>query len=372
MAGPRHDGDEDGDTVGATRLAARFPTGPAATTSHSRLKTPRPTRLWPALTGRARPSSPRTSTGGSCSASSEAAGPSGGKPLSATPSRWSFGSRHTCRWTVGFGPPGCGQAPRGPCLDHQVAEDIGALASSPLRARSRSDRRCRRARRNADRGSRRGRPRLPKRTRAAFRSRLSSRVCRHPLCAGRPRKGASAGQEIASLQRRTATECCQHAAGHRLQVTLGTGEATAERPAGGFHPAGHGAQLLIEPVQRDHVQIVARCLPAVEAAEVGGDWHDTFIQPDGANLLAIGDVIGHDTQAAAAMGQVRTLLRGLGAAGNDGPAVLCSAESTRSFRRCAPGSSRPHWSADSNRRRNPITSTAGCGCAGRTPDTPHR
>ena len=48
-----------------------------------------------------------------------------------------------------------------------------------------------------------------------------------------------------------------------------------------------------------------------EAAQVGGDWYDAFLQPDGATMLVIGDVVGHDTAAAAAMGQVRGLLRGI-------------------------------------------------------------
>ena len=60
--------------------------------------------------------------------------------------------------------------------------------------------------------------------------------------------------------------------------------------------------------------------PAAEAAQVGGDWYDAFLQPDGATVLVIGDVIGHDTVAAAAMGQVRTLLRGIAATTGDGPA----------------------------------------------------
>ena len=53
-----------------------------------------------------------------------------------------------------------------------------------------------------------------------------------------------------------------------------------------------------------------RYLPAAEAARVGGDWYDAFLQPAGATMLVIGDVVGHDTEAAAAMGQLRGLLRG--------------------------------------------------------------
>jgi serine phosphatase RsbU (regulator of sigma subunit) len=44
---------------------------------------------------------------------------------------------------------------------------------------------------------------------------------------------------------------------------------------------------------------------------IGGDWYDAFLQPDGATVLVIGDVMGHDIEAAAAMGQVKTLVRGI-------------------------------------------------------------
>ena len=80
--------------------------------------------------------------------------------------------------------------------------------------------------------------------------------------------------------------------------------------------------LLTEPPQPDHVQIVVRYLPAAETAQVGGDWYDAFIQPAGATVLAIGDVVGHDSGSAAAMSQVRTLLRGLGASDDHGPAEI--------------------------------------------------
>jgi PAS domain S-box-containing protein len=69
--------------------------------------------------------------------------------------------------------------------------------------------------------------------------------------------------------------------------------------------------LLTEPPEPDHAEIAVRYLPAVEAARVGGDWYDAFLQPCGATMLVIGDVVGHDTEAAAAMGQLRGLLRGI-------------------------------------------------------------
>jgi two-component system, chemotaxis family, sensor kinase Cph1 len=46
-------------------------------------------------------------------------------------------------------------------------------------------------------------------------------------------------------------------------------------------------------------------------AQVGGDWYDVFQQPDGVTALVIGDVVGHDTEAAASMGHLRGLLRGI-------------------------------------------------------------
>jgi PAS domain S-box-containing protein len=77
--------------------------------------------------------------------------------------------------------------------------------------------------------------------------------------------------------------------------------------------------LLTEPPEPDHAQIAVRYLPAVEAARVGGDWYDAFLQPSGATMLVIGDVVGHDTEAAAAMGQLRGLLRGIATYSDAGP-----------------------------------------------------
>jgi serine phosphatase RsbU (regulator of sigma subunit) len=78
--------------------------------------------------------------------------------------------------------------------------------------------------------------------------------------------------------------------------------------------------LLTPPPQPDHVQIVVRYVPAARAAEVGGDWYDAFLQPAGATVLVIGDVIGHDIAAAAAMGQIRSIVRTIGA--EDGAAPV--------------------------------------------------
>jgi serine phosphatase RsbU (regulator of sigma subunit)/PAS domain-containing protein len=77
--------------------------------------------------------------------------------------------------------------------------------------------------------------------------------------------------------------------------------------------------LLTEPPQLDHATVTARYLPAAAAAQIGGDWYDAFTRTDGATVLVIGDVAGHDTAAAAAMGQLRGITRGIATAGTPGP-----------------------------------------------------
>jgi PAS domain S-box-containing protein len=70
--------------------------------------------------------------------------------------------------------------------------------------------------------------------------------------------------------------------------------------------------MLTAPPAPDHCEIAVRYVPAAAGAEIGGDWYDAFVQAEGATMLVIGDVVGHDSRAAAAMGQLRGLLRGIG------------------------------------------------------------
>ena len=80
--------------------------------------------------------------------------------------------------------------------------------------------------------------------------------------------------------------------------------------------------LLTAPPATAGMDVVVRYAPAAQAAQVGGDWYDVFGQSDGATMLVIGDVVGHDTAAAAAMGQLRALLRGIAACNGDGPSTV--------------------------------------------------
>ncbi|MEG8277364.1 SpoIIE family protein phosphatase [Streptomyces sp. AHA2] len=57
------------------------------------------------------------------------------------------------------------------------------------------------------------------------------------------------------------------------------------------------------------LEMTVRYLPAPESSQVGGDWYDAFPLSDASTALAIGDVVGHDLEAAAGMAQVRNMLR---------------------------------------------------------------
>ncbi|MFF1519500.1 PP2C family protein-serine/threonine phosphatase [Streptomyces sp. NPDC058305] len=69
--------------------------------------------------------------------------------------------------------------------------------------------------------------------------------------------------------------------------------------------------LLPDLPQIDGLRIATRYAPAAATAEVGGDWYDSFLLPQGDITLIIGDVTGHDLHAAVAMSQLRNMLRGI-------------------------------------------------------------
>ncbi|MEV4476269.1 SpoIIE family protein phosphatase [Nonomuraea salmonea] len=69
--------------------------------------------------------------------------------------------------------------------------------------------------------------------------------------------------------------------------------------------------LLAAPPRLAGLRIEARYRASPAAAEIGGDWYDSFILPDGVPVMAIGDVAGHDLGAAVTMSQLRNMLRAL-------------------------------------------------------------
>ncbi|MGD9484813.1 SpoIIE family protein phosphatase [Streptomyces sp. TRM70308] len=57
------------------------------------------------------------------------------------------------------------------------------------------------------------------------------------------------------------------------------------------------------------LEMTVRYVPAPRSSSVGGDWYDAFALTGNDHALVIGDVVGHDLDAAAGMAQVRNMLR---------------------------------------------------------------
>ncbi|GGQ06265.1 SpoIIE family protein phosphatase [Streptomyces pseudogriseolus] len=70
------------------------------------------------------------------------------------------------------------------------------------------------------------------------------------------------------------------------------------------------------------LEMSARYLAAPDASQVGGDWYDAFVLSDGATALAVGDVVGHDLDAAAGMAQMRNVLRAYAWAQEEPPSAI--------------------------------------------------
>ncbi|MFJ9755500.1 SpoIIE family protein phosphatase [Streptomyces sp. NPDC101149] len=76
------------------------------------------------------------------------------------------------------------------------------------------------------------------------------------------------------------------------------------------------------PARLPGLEVTARYRPCRTGLDVGGDWYDAFLTPDGAVAVEIGDAQGHDVDAAAFMGQVRGSLRAIAAHESDPGTVL--------------------------------------------------
>lgn len=72
-------------------------------------------------------------------------------------------------------------------------------------------------------------------------------------------------------------------------------------------------------------EIAVRYRAAHEGQDIGGDWYDVISLPGGRVGVVIGDVQGHDTQAAAVMGQLRIVLRAYAGEGHAPGTVMARA-----------------------------------------------
>ncbi|SEN92372.1 Serine phosphatase RsbU, regulator of sigma subunit [Actinacidiphila rubida] len=95
---------------------------------------------------------------------------------------------------------------------------------------------------------------------------------------------------------------------HRIALAVDNGRLHAETQ----HIAERLQRSLLPDLPLvEGLQITARYVPAADTAQVGGDWYDCFVLPDGDTALIIGDITGHDLQATVTMAQVRNMLRGI-------------------------------------------------------------
>ncbi|MCX3058473.1 SpoIIE family protein phosphatase [Streptomyces beihaiensis] len=91
------------------------------------------------------------------------------------------------------------------------------------------------------------------------------------------------------------------------------------------HALAHSLQTGLLPRALPHIRgldAAARYRPASHGIDIGGDFYDLIRCSHGTAAVAIGDVQGHDTTAAALMGQMRTAVRAHAAVGSSPGDVL--------------------------------------------------
>ncbi|MFI1972389.1 protein phosphatase [Streptomyces cinnamoneus] len=96
------------------------------------------------------------------------------------------------------------------------------------------------------------------------------------------------------------------------------------------HDLAEGLQQSMLPRRIPEVpgaQIAVRYRSARMGRDIGGDWYDAIPLPGGRVGAVIGDVQGHDTHAAAVMGQLRIVLRAYATEGHSPATVMARASS---------------------------------------------
>jgi len=80
--------------------------------------------------------------------------------------------------------------------------------------------------------------------------------------------------------------------------------------------------LLPRQVDIDGLDLWTYYAPSVAHAQVGGDWYDVLEVAPGVAGVVVGDVVGHDVEAAALMGQLRSVVRAYAFEGGSPASVL--------------------------------------------------
>jgi serine phosphatase RsbU (regulator of sigma subunit) len=114
----------------------------------------------------------------------------------------------------------------------------------------------------------------------------------------------------------------------RLAEDLASRAAAAVDTARQFEREHHVALTLQQSLlpgelpRIPNLQRAFRYVPGAVHQEVGGDWYDMVPGPDGRVSFTIGDVVGHDIDAASIMGQLRSAVRVYACEGLDPEALM--------------------------------------------------
>jgi len=84
--------------------------------------------------------------------------------------------------------------------------------------------------------------------------------------------------------------------------------------------------MLPEAAAVPGLDVWASYTPNLEHAQVGGDWFDVLPTADDVAVVVVGDVVGHDIEAAATMGQLRSVIRSYAYEIDDPAGVLMRAD----------------------------------------------
>ncbi|HEX7745194.1 MAG TPA: SpoIIE family protein phosphatase [Micromonosporaceae bacterium] len=106
------------------------------------------------------------------------------------------------------------------------------------------------------------------------------------------------------LTRQRAVEADAHRA--RLEATRAQTQMESEREVLRLFQR---AMLPNQLPDMEGAELAVAYRPLSPEMDIGGDWYDAFTLPDGRVVLSIGDIAGHDLQAAAVVGQVRSAIR---------------------------------------------------------------
>lgn len=78
------------------------------------------------------------------------------------------------------------------------------------------------------------------------------------------------------------------------------------------YATAHTLQQALLPIiapEHDHLSVLTHYRPSARNHDVGGDWYDVFVLPDGDYAIVVGDVVGHDISAATTMGHLQSAVR---------------------------------------------------------------